>query len=89
MSLEESQSLLLHYEKVMMEGPLDGALSQQDIHTLSALAIIEDRADVFKKVRFYLTRAGRIPAHCLFYDESLSWPQIRSMRGRYISMALS
>jgi len=85
---EDIENILLQFTNVF-DVVLDEVLARQEVHTLSALAIVDDKYNVFRKVRTYLLRMDRIPPRCNLYETDIDkWLETRKTKSLFFTHAL-
>jgi len=82
------ENILLQFTNVF-DVVLDEVLSKAEVHSLSAMAIIDDKPNVFRKVKTYLAKMDRIPLNCSLYDtESVTWQETRESKSQFFTHAV-
>ena len=82
------ENILLQFTNVF-DVVLDEVLTKAEVHSLTAMAIVEDKQNVYRKVKTYLSRMDRIPSNCSLYEnESLTWQETRQTKSLFFTHAL-
>jgi len=63
-------------------------LTDSEVHTLSAFAILDDEPDAFRKVKAYLRHVEKLP-NWIFYSSGQTWLDVKQNRSFFLFEMLS